>query len=410
MSIDGVVGCTTSYTSSPSSINRGRNRSHAAAHVHHRPRTVGVDHLEILAVLGGEMPLEDGRRDHRPALVAEIVAGMGEIDQPAGRLQCPPLHLVEELESGLHDLQVHRAVVDQVHQHLFHAAAPGDAVDEVHVAGRADADGQAPLVQRLGLPADGRVVEPVGRGEVGAVEVFQAVDAGERQIAGFQVAARLELGVLVALAEIALDAAVGKRLQLRAAVDRLDVAEIVAHARKQLLQVRQPEMLHEHPVHLGRAFVLDRDAVVTATLEGTEDTLAGVHGEVLWAGSGHAHSFSLMVPHWLSMSKTRILMPISGIVGQVLCVQAGCEGNRLLAGKVWFDAMEWRKYGQIRGVPPRQAGCLCGTSDMEFFLYFPISTRDRLWGMFVTGVGSTHVPPYARSYRLKCGASGITIL
>ena len=38
------------------------------------------------------------------------------------------------------------------------------------------------------------------------------------------------------------------------------------------------------------------------------------------------------------------------------------------------------------------------TSDMEFFRYFPISPRDRQWGIYVTGVGSTHVPPFTRSY------------
>lgn len=38
------------------------------------------------------------------------------------------------------------------------------------------------------------------------------------------------------------------------------------------------------------------------------------------------------------------------------------------------------------------------TSDMEFFRYFPISERDRQWGVYVTGVGSTRVQPFARSY------------
>jgi AraC-like DNA-binding protein len=37
-------------------------------------------------------------------------------------------------------------------------------------------------------------------------------------------------------------------------------------------------------------------------------------------------------------------------------------------------------------------------SDMEFFRYFPVSQRDRQWGTYVTGVGATRVPPYARSY------------
>ena len=50
-------------------------------------RAVGVDHLEILAVLRGEVLLEDGQADHRPALVAQVVADVREIDQPVGRFQ-----------------------------------------------------------------------------------------------------------------------------------------------------------------------------------------------------------------------------------------------------------------------------------------------------------------------------------
>jgi AraC-like DNA-binding protein len=41
------------------------------------------------------------------------------------------------------------------------------------------------------------------------------------------------------------------------------------------------------------------------------------------------------------------------------------------------------------------------TSDREFFRYFPISPQDRQWGIYVTGVGSTHVPPYTRSYPVR---------
>jgi len=41
------------------------------------------------------------------------------------------------------------------------------------------------------------------------------------------------------------------------------------------------------------------------------------------------------------------------------------------------------------------------TSDFEFFRYFPISDRDRQWGVYVSGVGSTRVPPHAASYPLS---------
>jgi len=37
-------------------------------------------------------------------------------------------------------------------------------------------------------------------------------------------------------------------------------------------------------------------------------------------------------------------------------------------------------------------------SDTEFFRYFPVSSRDEQWGMYVSGAGLTRVPPFARSY------------
>jgi AraC-like DNA-binding protein len=41
------------------------------------------------------------------------------------------------------------------------------------------------------------------------------------------------------------------------------------------------------------------------------------------------------------------------------------------------------------------------TSDLEFFRYFPIGERDREWGLYVTGVGSTRVPPFYKSYPIS---------
>jgi AraC-like DNA-binding protein len=40
-------------------------------------------------------------------------------------------------------------------------------------------------------------------------------------------------------------------------------------------------------------------------------------------------------------------------------------------------------------------------SDTDYFAYFPASERDRQWGLYVSGVGSTHVPPFARNYPLR---------
>lgn len=41
------------------------------------------------------------------------------------------------------------------------------------------------------------------------------------------------------------------------------------------------------------------------------------------------------------------------------------------------------------------------SSDTDFFQYYPVSERDRSWGIFVTGVGSTLVPPYSAHYPLS---------
>ena len=74
----------------------------------------------------------------------------------------------------------------------------------------------------------------------------------------------------------------GKVLQFRPAVDRLDVAKIVAQHAEQLLHVRQAEMLHQHFVDLGRAFVLDGDAVVAGSIERARTrsrwVICGCHG------------------------------------------------------------------------------------------------------------------------------------
>jgi AraC-like DNA-binding protein len=40
-------------------------------------------------------------------------------------------------------------------------------------------------------------------------------------------------------------------------------------------------------------------------------------------------------------------------------------------------------------------------SDHEFFQYFPVGDRDRQWGLYVNGVGSTHVPLDFHSYPRK---------
>jgi AraC-like DNA-binding protein len=41
------------------------------------------------------------------------------------------------------------------------------------------------------------------------------------------------------------------------------------------------------------------------------------------------------------------------------------------------------------------------TSDPDFFRYFPTSGRDRRWGLYVTGVGATLVPPFYTKYPLS---------
>ena len=37
-------------------------------------------------------------------------------------------------------------------------------------------------------------------------------------------------------------------------------------------------------------------------------------------------------------------------------------------------------------------------SDTEYFRYLPVSDYDRQWGVYVTGVGCTRVPPFSKSY------------
>ena len=37
-------------------------------------------------------------------------------------------------------------------------------------------------------------------------------------------------------------------------------------------------------------------------------------------------------------------------------------------------------------------------SDTEYFRYLPVSDYDKQWGVYVTGVGCTRVPPFSKSY------------
>jgi AraC-like DNA-binding protein len=40
-------------------------------------------------------------------------------------------------------------------------------------------------------------------------------------------------------------------------------------------------------------------------------------------------------------------------------------------------------------------------SDIDFFRYFPVADRDRQWGMYVSGVGASHIPTDYTSYPLR---------
>jgi len=203
---------------------------------------------------------------------------MGEIDQPAGRLQYPLVHLVVKTEAGLHNIEVDLVVGNQVDQHLLGAPRPGDAVDEIHIPGRSEADGVARIADLFALRADGRVVEPVGRRKMRAVELFELVDPSKGQVRGLEVLTPFELRVFVTLAPVTLHAAVGKSAQLRPRVRQFHIAEIVAHHAEQLFHIRQPEMVHNHLVHLGRTLVFDRDTIVSGAVKGPQGPFPSCHG------------------------------------------------------------------------------------------------------------------------------------
>ena len=87
-----------------------------------------------------------------------------------------------EFEAGVHDLHKHLVVLQEIHEHFLHPAGPRDAVDEIHIPRRPETDGVA-VFQRLALPADGRVVEPIRAREMRAVEFVERLDARVRQVA-----------------------------------------------------------------------------------------------------------------------------------------------------------------------------------------------------------------------------------
>ncbi len=56
------------------------------------------------------------------------------------------------------------------------------------------------------------------------------------------------------------------------------IAEIVAHHAEQLFHIRQPEMVHNHLVHLGRTLVFDRDTIVSGAVKGPQGPFPSCHG------------------------------------------------------------------------------------------------------------------------------------
>jgi AraC-like DNA-binding protein len=54
--------------------------------------------------------------------------------------------------------------------------------------------------------------------------------------------------------------------------------------------------------------------------------------------------------------------------------------------------------GQFACISSKSSWCVMPISDTEYFRYLPISDYDKRWGIYVTGVGRTSVPPFSKSY------------
>ncbi|MFA5057868.1 MAG: hypothetical protein WC485_07115, partial [Opitutaceae bacterium] len=62
---------------------------------------MAVGHVKVFLEFRRKVALEQILADHRAALVAQILADVGEIDQPASRFQDAAMHLVVELKTCL---------------------------------------------------------------------------------------------------------------------------------------------------------------------------------------------------------------------------------------------------------------------------------------------------------------------
>ncbi len=172
------------------------------------------------------------------------------------------------------------------------ATEGGQYKPSVEIMPRRRAEAEAARIFNLEGPGGLAASLGVVLGEAGdqassqAASSFFAIDPGSlfttaslKILIGFQFhGAGLELGVLVPLAEIAFHTAVGKRPKFRPAIDRLDVAKVVAHHPQQLLHVPKPKMVHEQLVDFRGTLVLDRNPIVPCPLKRTKYTFSGVHG------------------------------------------------------------------------------------------------------------------------------------
>ena len=252
-------------------VDESRKQSPAgpAAVVRHLG-AVRVNQVEQFLLLGGEESIEAGRRDQRPALAAEIVAAMHQVDSPLGGVQdALDVSQIEAVPS-LHNVEIDGVFHGDVQQHLLDAAAKRHAVDEVLDVRSARGDGQIGMLRAQ--RRQGGVIEPV---RIGPRPLFRLFHRGPRRVGQLD-----RLGVLAVLVGHGPPAdapevrrrAVVEAWQRRAKVRRADVADV------------SPQPLGDAAVFQGAGAAAQRPAHAAA-VRPSQSAAAAPRGSPAWRSS-----------------------------------------------------------------------------------------------------------------------------
>ncbi|MEI3002662.1 MAG: hypothetical protein V8T86_17535 [Victivallis sp.] len=214
--------------------------------------------------------------------VPSILSHPEKVDAALRRFDGPAQHLELNFGPAFRQQRPGRLIEREIDQGLFHAADPAARIDHIRGSGVPDADGErspAPALLR-----DAGVIEVVRRRHRPGGDLLRA-SLGQRELAEIPVAAGTVFDLAHAVPPAVRNHAALRiiRMELRAAIRRLDPPEIDAERQKQPLVVRslQPEMPLQPAVDAGIRKIVDRNPVRHSAMQGSQHTFSGIHNHIL---------------------------------------------------------------------------------------------------------------------------------